>query len=157
MDDAVAVAEDLAVRPFSTAAADTSDWLEGMAQRGARAHFAAIAVFESLHETPADHDGTAWRLWEQAYGGFEQHRRDVAAVLTVRWGPPQPYAFRTEYERVTAGDETVSPLEYDLAMFTGGEQFPAWRHEDRIVALLLGQMDKEFPIVLTVAAIAVSG
>lgn len=40
-------------------------------------------------------------------------------------------------------------------MFTGGEQFPAWRHEDRIVALLLGQMDKEFPIVLTAAAIKI--
>jgi hypothetical protein len=39
----------------------------------------------------------------------------------------------------------------------GGEQFPAWRHGRRIIALLLSQMDKEFPIVLTVAAIQISG
>lgn len=157
MDSAVASAEELAARPFSAALADTSDWLEGAAQRGTRAHFVAIAVFESLHETPADYDGTAWQLGEQAYGRFAQHRQEVVAALTVRWGPPQPYSFRAEYERVVAGDETVSALEYDLAMFTGGEEFPAWRLEGRIVALLLGQMDKEFPIVLTVAVVAVSG
>jgi hypothetical protein len=56
----------------------------------------------------------------------------------------------------------------------GGEQFPARRHGRRIIALLLSpgqrrqadvalpavgrlQMDKEFPIVLTVAAIQISG
>ena len=84
MDSAVASAEELATRPFSAAPADTSDWLEGAAQSGTRAHFDAIAVFESLHETPADYDGTAWQLWEQAYGRFEQHRQEVVAALTVR-------------------------------------------------------------------------
>ncbi|WP_410809445.1 hypothetical protein [Micromonospora sp. 067-2] len=150
----VASAEELVERPFIGASADTSDWLEGAAQSGARALFVPIAVFESLHETPADYDGTAWRLWEEAYSGFERHRRDAVAALTARWGPAEPYSFRAEYERVIAGDE-VSRLDYDLAMFTGGEQFPAWRHGGRIVVLLLGQMDKEFPIVLTVAAIKV--
>ena len=36
----------------------------------------------------------------------------------------------------------------------GEEPFPSWRRHDRLVALLLGQMDKEFPIVLTLAVIA---
>ena len=157
MDSVVASAEELVSRQFLGAPEDTSDWLEGAAQTGARALFAPIAVFESLHETPADYEGTAWRLWEEAYNGFERNRQDVADVLTARWGHPQPYSFRAEFERVMAGDESVSRLEYDLAMFTGGEQFPAWRREGRIVALLLGQMDKEFPIVLTIAAIEVSG
>jgi hypothetical protein len=45
-------------------------------------------------------------------------------------------------------------LDHELAMFTSGAPFPAWRHGDRIAGLLLGQMDKEFPIVLTLAVIA---
>lgn len=152
IDRVVASAEELAVRPFPDTSAPTGAWLEGMAQSGADAHFAPIAVFESLHETPADYDGTAWRLHEEAYNGFERDQQDAVAALTARWGPPQSYSFRAENERVWSGDESVTPLEYELAMFVGAGQFPAWRHGDRIVAVLLGQLDKEFPIVLTVVA-----
>ncbi|KUL23678.1 hypothetical protein [Actinoplanes awajinensis] len=152
----VAAAEELLARPFLDGSADSSDWLEGAAQSGSQAHFVPIAVFASLHETTADHDGTAWRLLDEAYQSFEQFRRDVVAALTTRWRPPEPHSFHAEYERVVAGDESVSSLEYDLAMFTSGEPFPAWRHEGRIITLLLGQMDKEFPLVLTVAAVEVA-
>ena len=41
-----------------------------------------------------------------------------------------------------------------MPLFAGEDPFPAWQHDDRIVALLLGQMDKEFPIVLTLAVLA---
>ncbi|MEU8612990.1 hypothetical protein AB0C29_33890 [Actinoplanes sp. NPDC048791] len=154
IDSVVATAEELATRQFLGVPDDSGHWLEGVAHTGTRAAFEPIAVFASLHETPADYDGTAWRLWEEAYDRFEQHRQDAVVALTARWGPPQPYSFRSEYERVLAGDESVSTLDYDLAMFTGGEPFPAWSHDGRIVGLLLGQMDKEFPIVLTLAAVA---
>ncbi|MCO8274416.1 hypothetical protein M1L60_27835 [Actinoplanes sp. TRM 88003] len=151
--DVVASAQELVSQQFPEGAEDTSDWLEGVPQIGARAAFAPIAVFESLHETPADYDGTAWRLWEEAFHGFEEQRQEAVAALAAKWGPPQSHSFRPEHDRVWAGDESVSKLEYDLAMFTGGEPFPAWRHGSRIIALLLGQMDKEFPIVLTLAAL----
>jgi hypothetical protein len=130
-----------------------SDWLEGAAQSGTTAHFAPIAVFESLHETPADYDLTAWQLYEEAFNRFEQQRHDIVKALTALWGPQKHYSFEAEYDRVVAGDESVSRLEYDLAMFVGDNRVPAWPHEHRVVALLLGQMDKEFPIVLTVAVI----
>lgn len=157
MDSVVASARGLVERPFRGALADSSVWLEGAAQDGARASFAPLAVFESLHGTPADFDGTAALLWEEAYNGFERHRRDAVAALTAVWGAPLRYSFAAEYGRVVAGDASVSELEYDLAMFTSGEPFPAWRHDGRIIALLLGQMDKEFPIVLAIAAIEVPG
>lgn len=149
----VASVEELLTRPFLREAPDASDWLEGSAQTGTRAHFAPIAVFESLHETPADYDLTAWQLYEEAYNRFEQQRRDIVEALTALWGPPQQYSFQAEYDRVVAGDESVTPLEYDLAMFAGDQHVPAWLHEHRVVALILGQMDKEFPIVLTAAVI----
>jgi hypothetical protein len=155
-DDIEAVAEELLARPFLDTREDASDWLEGAAQTGSRGHFKPIAVFESLHETPADFDGTAWQLQEEAYEGFERRRRDAVATLTARWGPSQPYSYRPQHDRVLANDESVSGFEYDLAMFTGGEPIPAWRHGDRTVALMLGQMDKEFPIVLTIAVIKTS-
>lgn len=149
----VASAEQLLARPFLPEAPDASDWLEGSAQTGTSAHFAPIAVFESLHETPADYNLTAWQLYEETYHRFEQQRRDIVKALTALWGPPQQYSFQAEYDRVVAGDQSVTRLEYDLAMFAGEQQVPAWLHEHRIVALLLGQMDKEFPIVLTAAVI----
>ncbi|GAA1815647.1 hypothetical protein GCM10009682_40710 [Luedemannella flava] len=78
-------------------------------------------MFESLHETAADYDLTAWRLYEEAYDRFEQQRRDIVEALTARWGPPKHYSFHAEYDRVVAGDESVSRLEYDLAMFANSE------------------------------------
>jgi hypothetical protein len=155
IDQAVASAEELLARPFLSEAPDVSNWLEGSAQSGTRAHFAPIAVFESLYETPADHDLMAWRLYEDAYNRFEQQRRDIVAELTALWGPPEQYSFQAEYDRVVGNDESVPRLEYDLAMFAGDEPFPAWPYENRVIALLLGQMDKEFPIVLTAAVIKV--
>jgi hypothetical protein len=82
-----------ASRRFSGGADYSGGWLEGVAQTGAAACFVPVAVFESLHETPADEDGTAWRLWEEAYHGFEQRRQDAVLALTARWGSPEPYSF----------------------------------------------------------------
>jgi hypothetical protein len=149
----VASAEELLARPFTSAAPEISDWLEGSAQSGTTAHFAPIAVFESLHETPADYDLTAWQLYDAAYSRLERLRQDIVGALTTRWGPPQRHSFQAEYNRVVAGDESVTLLEYDLAMFAGEDPVPAWPHEHRIAVLLLGQMDKEFPIVLALAVI----
>ena len=153
IERAVASADELLSRPFPREAPETSDWLDGEAQSVTDAHFAPIAVFASLHETPADYDLTAVRLYEEAYKCFEQHRQEVVEALAVLWGPPRQYSFQAEYDRVVANDESVSRLEYDLAMFAGDNPVPAWLHERRVVALLLGQMDKEFPIVLAVAVI----
>jgi len=150
---AVASAEELLSRPFPREVPETSDWLDGEAQSVTNAHFAPIAVFASLHETPADYDLTAWQLYEEAYNRFEQQRQEIVEALAALWGPPRQYSFQAEYDRVVANDESVSRLEYDLAMFAGDNPVPAWLHEHRVVALLLGQMDKEFPIVLTVAVI----
>ncbi|WP_344654045.1 hypothetical protein [Cryptosporangium japonicum] len=154
VDGVVRVVEELVARPFTEEPAHTGDWLEGLPQSGAEAHFAPLAVSPSLYETAADDDGTIGDLWWEAYRGFEERRHDVGAALASRWGPSQPYSFHAEHERVLAGDEEVSSLHYDLAMFTGGDEFPAWRRDGRLVGLLLGQMDKEFPIVLTVAVLA---
>ena len=67
----MASAEELLSRPLSTEPPDVSDWLEGSAQSGTRTHFAPIAVFESLYETPTDYDLTAVQLYEEAYTRFE--------------------------------------------------------------------------------------
>ncbi|GLY07953.1 MULTISPECIES: hypothetical protein [Actinoplanes] len=147
-------AEELLSRPFPRELPDVGDWLEGAAQSGANAHFVPLAVFASLHDTPADYDDTAWPQHVEAFRRFEQQRQEIVVALTARWGPPRQYSFRTAFERVVAGDDSVSSLEFDLAMFAGDQPVPAWPHGDRVVALLLGQMDKEFPIVLTVAAIS---
>ena len=69
-------------------------------------------------------------------------------------GPAASHSFAAELERFWADHESLSSFECDLALFAGDEPFPAWRRDDRLVALLLGQMDKEFPIVLTLAIIA---
>ncbi|MFG2045348.1 hypothetical protein [Dactylosporangium sp. NPDC048998] len=153
-DALVALAEEMLARPFPEGPADCSDWLIGLAQSGPEAHFAPIAMSESLYETPADYDGRIGELWLEVWNDFEQRRLRAVAALTAAWGPPRLHSFRAEYERVTGNDADVSTLDYNLAMFTSDEQFPAWRHGDRIVCLLLGQMDKEFPTVLTLAVIA---
>ncbi|UWZ37661.1 hypothetical protein Drose_05140 [Dactylosporangium roseum] len=154
-DDALAdLAEELVTRPFPDGPAHDSSSLDGSTQSGPEAHFVPIAMQESLYETPADYDGSIGELYDDVYDEFEQRRLRAAAVLAARWGSPQPYSFQAELERVMANDDSVSMLDYDLALFTSGEQFPAWRRGDRIVGLLLGQMDKEFPIVLTLAVIA---
>lgn len=143
--DAIAdPAEDLATRPFPDGSAYSSDWLDGLAQSAPGAHFVPIAMSESLYETPAD-DGSIIERYDEVYNDFEHRRRQIVAALTAKWGPPQPYSLYPELERVMENDESVSMLDYDLALFTNGEQFPAWRRDDRLVGLLLGQMDKEFP------------
>ncbi|WP_430781527.1 hypothetical protein [Actinoplanes sp. G11-F43] len=149
----MASVEEMVSRPFPDAAPDVSDWLEGVGQSGAGAHFVPVAVFESLYETPADYDLTAAAVYAEVYERFEGQRQEIAAAMTALWGPPRRYTFRAEYDRVLAGDGNVSGLAYDLAMFAGEDMIPAWSRHDRIVTLLLGQMDKEFPIVLTVAVI----
>jgi hypothetical protein len=154
-DDAlVGLAEDLVAQPFPDGATGGNEWLMGLAQSGPKAHFAPIAMSESLYETPADDDGSIDELYGGVYRDFERRRLQYVAALTAKWGPPQAYSFQAELERVMGNDDSVSMLDYDLACFTSGEQFPAWRRDDRIVGLLLGQMDKEFPIVLTLAVIA---
>ncbi|MEV8511944.1 hypothetical protein [Dactylosporangium sp. NPDC051484] len=144
----------MVTRPFPDGPTGGSDWLVGLAQSGPEAHFAPIAMSESLYETPADYDGSIGELYDEVYRDFGRRRLQYVAALTAKWGPPKADSFQAEHERVMGNDNSVSMLDYDLARFTNGEQFPAWRHDDRIVGLLLGQVDKEFPIVLTLAVIA---
>jgi len=153
-DSLVALAAELVTRRFPDGATDGSDWLEGLPQSSQKAHFAPIAMSESLYETPADYDGRIGELYEEVYNDFLQRRQRAVDALTARWGTPRLYSFQAEYDRVLANDDSVSSLEYDLAMFTGGQPFSAWQRDGRIVGLLLGQMDKEFPILLTLAVIA---
>lgn len=153
-DDLVALAEELVARPFPDGSAHGSDWLVGLAQSGPEAHFAPIAKSDNLYYMSADYDERIAELWEEIYHDFERQRQQATSALTTLWGAPQPYSFAAEQARVWANDESVSELDYDLAMFTSGKQFQAWRQGERIVGLLLGQMDKEFPIVLTLAVIA---
>jgi len=57
-DDALArLPEELVMRPFPIGPAGGDQWLVGLAQSGPEAHFAPIAMSESLYETPADDDG----------------------------------------------------------------------------------------------------
>jgi hypothetical protein len=42
----------------------------------------------------------------------------------------------------------------DLAMFAVGRQVDEWRRGDRTVWLVLGQLDKDLPIVLMLAVTA---
>ncbi|MER7005151.1 hypothetical protein ABT297_19165 [Dactylosporangium sp. NPDC000555] len=43
---------------FPDGPAHSSGWLDGSAQSGPEAHFAPVAMQESLYETPADDDGS---------------------------------------------------------------------------------------------------
>lgn len=153
-DSLVAVVRDLLTRPFPVDGTDDGSWLVGEAESAPGGHFAPIASSPSLYETPADDDGTIGDIYERVYADFEIRRSRAANALAAMWGPPRLRSFAVELERFWADHESLSPFEYDLALFAGEEPFPAWQRDDRMVALLLGQMDKEFPIVLTLAVIA---
>lgn len=153
-DSLVAAARDLVIRPFPADDPGSGSWLVGETESVPGGHFAPIASSPSLYETPADDDGTIGDIYERVYTDFQRRRRRAADALAAIWGPPQSYSFAAELERFYADQESLSPFEYDLALFAGEEPFPSWRRHDRLVALLLGQMDKEFPIVLTLAVIA---
>lgn len=101
------------------------DWLVGLAQSGPGAHFASMATSGSLYETPADYDGSIAELYDEVYHDFECRRLQYLAALTAKWGPPRAYSFRAELERVMTNDDSLAMLDYDLALFTSGEQFPA--------------------------------
>jgi len=153
-DSLVAAARDLVARPFFADGPRGGSWLVGETESVPGGHFAPLASSPSLYETPADDDGTIGDIYEQVYTDLKSRRRRAADALAAIWGPPRPYSFAAELERFWADHESLSPFEYDLALFAGEEPFPSWRRHDRLVALLLGQMDKEFPIVLTLAVIA---
>ena len=150
----MAVVRDLVTRPFLADGPSRRSWLVGEAESAPGGHFVPIASSPSLYETPADDNGTMVDIYEQVYTDFRIRRRRAADVLSAIWGRPQPYSFAAELERFWADHESLSSFDYDLALFAGEEPFPTWRRDDRLVALLLGQMDKEFPIVLTLAVIA---
>lgn len=145
---------DLVTRPFPAEGSGRGSWLVGEAESSPGGHFVPVASRPSLYDTPADYDGTIGDIYEQVYTDFEVRRRMAANALAPMWGRPRPHSFAAERERFWADHESLSPIEYDLALFAGEKPFPAWRRDDRLVALLLGQMDKEFPIVLTLAIIA---
>jgi hypothetical protein len=98
-------------------------------------------------------DEASAEQWADAEDELLDLRRQAVEALTAAWGPPQTHSFEQDAERILAGEEVPSVVQ-DLAMFAFWRQADEWRRGDRTVWLVLGQLDKEFPIVLMLAVTA---
>ncbi|MFC5001964.1 hypothetical protein ACFPIJ_29540 [Dactylosporangium cerinum] len=144
--DCVALAERLVTLPFPPAATVADDWIIGRATSGPDRHFVPVAASEVLEDAPAER-------WAEAQDRLERRRREVVQALTAAWGPSQIHSFEPDFERIIAG-QAVRPVIEDLALFACDHHADVWPRPHRTVCVVLGQVDKHYPIVLMIAVTA---
>ncbi|WP_344507077.1 hypothetical protein [Dactylosporangium maewongense] len=141
----VALAEELTARPFPTTPTGADNWVVGQAQSGPDRHFAPLASSEILEDAPGER-------WAEVEDDFERRRGAVVSTLTAAWGEPQTYSFDRDFDRLIAGEALPTVIQ-DLTYCSFGHHADTWRRGDRTVCVVLGQVDKHFPIMVLLAVI----
>ncbi|MFC4047657.1 hypothetical protein ACFO1B_55420 [Dactylosporangium siamense] len=144
--DCAALAERLVTLPFPPAATAADDWIIGRATSGPDRHFAPIAASEVLEDAPAER-------WTKAQDRLERRLLEVVQSLTAAWGPSQIHSFAPDFDRIIAG-QAVRPVVEDITLFAYGHHANVWHRSGRTVCVVLGQLDKHYPIVLMIAVTA---
>lgn len=119
--------------------------LTGGSGDGPDFHLAELATSEDFR----DDDGTRRELAEEQY---EAERDGLAALLTVRWGPPTELDLWPVLERSLAGESLPEPWS-TLANHTA--EVRLWSDGGRWIALGISQWDKELPLQLLALVTAV--
>ncbi|MFC4046390.1 hypothetical protein ACFO1B_48930 [Dactylosporangium siamense] len=144
--DCVALAERLVALPFPPAVTAADDWIIGRATSGPDRHFAPVAASEVLADAPAER-------WTEAQDRLERRRLAVVQALTSAWGSSQLHSFAPDFDRIIAG-QAVRPVVEDITLFASEHHANVWRRSRRTVCVVLGQLDKHYPIVLMIAVTA---
>jgi hypothetical protein len=132
----VALAEDLAVRPYP--AEDNPGW---PGNSGPSHHLVSAAVSGQFWDD--------WDLREETWSLYEGWRESLTEALTARWGRPQRLLLHTDLRRSIEG-QVLPPLLGTLAQFV--VEVDAWVRGGRTVMVGVGQCDKEEPVQLVIAA-----
>ncbi|MFF1922384.1 hypothetical protein ACFVW8_17665 [Streptomyces sp. NPDC058221] len=106
--------------------------------------FAVVALKVSEDFYAAEDDGESL---DAAYEEMETERWAVVLALDTRWGPHRTESLQISAEREAAGLAVPPPLcaLCELGYF---DDLQVWESGARAVAVGVGQMDKEEPIVL---------
>lgn len=144
--DCVVLAERLVTLPFPATETAADNWVIGRATSGPDRHFAPVAASAVLEDAPAER-------WTETEDLFERRRHEVVQVLAEAWGPAHRHSFGPDFERIIAGHE-VRPVIEDLTLLAYEHHADVWWRADRTVCVVLGQVDKHYPIVLMIAVIA---
>jgi hypothetical protein len=132
LDERLSLIEKMALAPFPTTEAGNTP-----SASGPDFHLRALALSRDFW------DDRSTDVVEAAWQGIDAQRREVAAVLTERWGPwealdPQPYS--------ETGVEPPSPFGH---LYTSADDVYVWRRPtERWSGLAIVQDDGELPFVL---------
>ncbi|MFD3659089.1 hypothetical protein ACFWVF_00575 [Streptomyces sp. NPDC058659] len=112
--------------------------LTGGSGGGPDFHLVELATSEDFR----DDDGTRREPAEEQY---EAERDGLAALLTVRWGPPTELDLWPVLERSLAGESLPEPWSTVCAHTP---ELRLWRDGRRWIGLGISQWDKELPLQL---------